>query len=80
MGIKGIQIPNNSSNKEWDNNFEIYFNPERVKTGITITRVKSARKKDLEILLSSAIRIIKKKIKFKKKMAIPKISYFNKYI
>jgi hypothetical protein len=45
----------------------MYFNLERVKAGITVTRVKSAKKKDSGILPSSAIRIIKKKVKFKKK-------------
>jgi hypothetical protein len=80
MRIKGIQIPNNSSDKEWDNDFEIYFNLERVKTGIIIIRVKLARKKDLKILSSNAIKIIKKKVKFKKEIIISKISRFNKYI
>jgi hypothetical protein len=75
-----MQVSNNSSDKKWNNNFKIYFNPERIKASIITARVKSAKKKDLEILPSSAIRIIKKKIKFEKKMAIPKISRFNKYI
>jgi hypothetical protein len=80
MGIKGIQVPNNSSNKKWDNDFKIYLNSDKAKAGIIITRVKSVREKDFEILLSSAIRMIKKKVKFKKEMAAPKISRFNKYI
>jgi hypothetical protein len=80
MEIKKIQVSNNSNNKKWDNDFKIYLNPEKIKTGITVTRVKSARKKDSEMLPSNAIRIIKKKIKFKKEMAISKISRFNKYI
>jgi hypothetical protein len=80
MGIKGMQISDNSSNKKWNNNFEVYLNPERIKAGITVTRVKSVRKKDLRILPSNAIRIIKNKIKFKKGMAIPKTSRFGKYI
>jgi hypothetical protein len=42
--------------------------------------VESAKEKDLEMLPSSAIKMIKKKIKFKKEMAVPKISRFNKYI
>jgi hypothetical protein len=58
----------------------VYLNSERAETGIIIARVESARKKDFEILPSSAIRMIKKKIKFKKEMAAPKISRFNKYI
>jgi hypothetical protein len=80
MRIKNIQVPDNSNNKKWDNDFKIYLNPERAKTNITITRVKSARKKDSEILPSSAIKMIKKKIKFKKEITAPKISRFNKYI
>jgi hypothetical protein len=58
----------------------VYFNFEKVKTGIVIARVKSVREKDLGMLSSSAIRIIKKKVKFKKRMAVPKIPRFNKYI
>jgi hypothetical protein len=42
--------------------------------------VKSAREKNSEILPSNAIKIIKKKIEFKKRIIIPKISRFNKYI
>jgi hypothetical protein len=80
MGIKRMQIPNNSNNKKWNNNIKIYLNPERVKAGIIITRVESAREKDSKILSSSAIKMIKKKVKFKKGMAAPKISRFNKYI
>jgi hypothetical protein len=75
-----MQVSNNSSDKKWDNNFKIYLNPEKAETGITITRVKSIREKDLKILPSNAIRIIKNKIKFKKGMTAPKISRFNKYI
>jgi hypothetical protein len=75
-----MQVSNNSNDKKWDNNFEIYLNPERVKIDIIIARVKSVRKKDLKILPSSAIRIMKKKVKFKKEMAAPKTSRFNKYI
>jgi hypothetical protein len=78
--IKGMQVPNNSSDKKWDNNFKIYFNPERIKVSIITARVKSARKKDLKMLPSSAIKMIKKKVKFEKEIAIPKISRFNKYI
>jgi hypothetical protein len=80
MGIKEIQVPNNSSNKKWNNNFKIYLNLERAKAGITATRVKSVRKKDLKILPLSAIRMIKNKIKIKKKMTASKTSRFNKYI
>jgi hypothetical protein len=80
MGIKEMQVFNNSSNKKRDNNFKIYFNSERAKIGIIIARVKSVRKKDFKILPSSAMRMIKKKIKFKKEMTVPKISRFNKYI
>jgi hypothetical protein len=75
-----MQVSDNSSNKKWDDNFEIYLNLEKAEADITVTRVKSVRKKDLKILLSSAIRIMKKKIKFEKKMAVSKISRFNKYI
>jgi hypothetical protein len=57
-----------------------YLNFERAKAGIIAARVKSVREKDSGILPSSAIRIIKKKVKFKKEMTIPKISRFNKYI
>jgi hypothetical protein len=80
MGIKRMQVPNDSSDKKWDNNLKMYFNSEKAKVGIAITRVKSARKKDSGILPSSAIKIIKKKIKFKKRMAAPKTSRFSKYI
>jgi hypothetical protein len=80
MGIKRMQIPNNLSNKKWDNDLKIYLNPERAEAGIIAIRVKSARKKDSKILPSSAIKIIKNKKKFKKKMAAPKIPRFNKYI
>jgi hypothetical protein len=58
----------------------MYLNPERVKTDIIIARVKSAKKKNSEMLSSSAIRMIKKKIKFEKRIIAPKISRFNKYI
>jgi hypothetical protein len=75
-----MQVSDNSSNEEWDNNLKIYLNFERVKAGITAVRVESARKKNLKILPSSAIRIIKKKIKFKKGMTASKIPRFNKYI
>jgi hypothetical protein len=80
IGIKGMQIPNNSSDKKWNNNFKIYLNSEKAKTGIITARVKSIKKKDSGILPSSAIRIIKKKMKFKKGIAISKTSRFNKYI
>jgi hypothetical protein len=80
MGIKKIQILNNSSNKKWDNNFKIYLNPEKAEAGIITARVKSVREKDFKILPSSAIRMMKKKIKFKKEMTAPKTSRFNKYI
>jgi hypothetical protein len=80
MGIKKMQVSNDSSDEKWDDNFKIYLNPERAQAGIAATRGKSARKKDFKILPSSAMRIIKKKIKFKKEMAVPKISRFNKYI
>jgi hypothetical protein len=56
-----MQVPNNSSNKEWNNNFKMYLNPDRIEAGIAITRVKSVRKKDFKILPSSAIKIIKRK-------------------
>jgi hypothetical protein len=75
-----MQISNNSSNKKWDNDLKIYLNPERAETDIIAARVKSVRKKDFRILPSSAIRIIKKKVKFKKEIATPKISRFSKYI
>jgi hypothetical protein len=58
----------------------MYLNLEKAKAGIAIARVKSAKKKDSEILSSNAIRIIKKKVKFKKKITTPKIFRFNKYI
>jgi hypothetical protein len=80
MGIKKMQVSDNSSNEKWDNDFKIYLNPDRAKAGITIARVESAKKKDFKILLSSAIRMIKKKMEFKKEMAAPKTSRFNKYI
>jgi hypothetical protein len=80
MRIKGMQVSNNSSDKKWDNNFKIYFNPEKAKAGIIATRVKSAKEKDLKMLPLSAIRMIKKKVKFEKGMAAPKIPRFNKYI
>ena len=80
MGIKEIQIPNNSSNKKQNNNFKIYLNPERAKAGIAITRVKLTKKKDFKILPLSAIRIIKKKIKFKKRITTSKIPRFSEYI
>jgi hypothetical protein len=75
-----MQVPNNSSDKKWNNDLKMYLNPERAEANIAITRVKSVRKKDSKILPSSAIRIIKKKVKFKKGMATPKIPRFNKYI
>jgi hypothetical protein len=75
-----MQVSDNSSNKEWDDNFKIYLNPERAEAGIIIARVESAREKDFKMLLSSAIRMMKKKIKFKKRMAASKIPRFNKYI
>jgi hypothetical protein len=75
-----MQVPDNSSDKKWDNNFKIYLNLEKAEAGIIIARVKSAKKKDLKMLPSSAIKMIKKKIKFEKKMAAPKISRFSKYI
>jgi hypothetical protein len=78
--IKRMQVPNDSSDKKWNNNLKIYLNPERAEAGITAARVKSARKKDSEILLLSAMRIMKKKIKFEKRMTVPKTSRFNKYI
>jgi hypothetical protein len=62
-----MQVFNNSNDKKWNNNFKVYLNPEKAEIDIAIARVKSVRKKDLEILPSSAIKIIKKKIKFKKK-------------
>jgi hypothetical protein len=80
MGIKKIQIFNNSSNKKWDNDFKIYFNLEKAEADIVIARVKSARKKDLGMLPSSAIRIIKKKIEFKKRITALKIFRFSEYI
>jgi hypothetical protein len=43
-------------------------------------RVESVREKDFKILPSSAIRIKKKKVKFKKGIIVSKISRFNKYI
>jgi hypothetical protein len=58
----------------------MYLNPEKAKTGIIIICVKSAREKDSRMLSSSAIKMIKKKIKFKKEMAALKISRFNEYI
>jgi hypothetical protein len=75
-----MQISDNSSNKKWDNDFKIYLNFKRAEAGIVITRIKSVRKKDFEMLPLSAIRMIKNKIKFKKRMVISKISRFNKYI
>jgi hypothetical protein len=66
MGIKEMQVPDNSSDKEWNNNIEIYLNPEKAKAGIIATRVKSVRKKDSGILPSSAMRIIKKKKNLRK--------------
>jgi hypothetical protein len=75
-----MQVPNNSSDKEWDNNFEVYLNFDKAKAGIITARVKSAREKDSEMLPSSAIKIIIKKVKFKKGMVTSKIPRFNKYI
>jgi hypothetical protein len=72
IGIKEIQVPNNSSNKKWNNDIKVYLNLEKSETGITVTRVKSARKKNFKILSSSAIRIMKKNLKFKKRMIAPK--------
>jgi hypothetical protein len=80
MRIKEMQIFNNSSDKKWDKNFKMYFNLERIKTGITTARVKSVKEKDSKMLPSSAIRMIEKKMKFKKEMAISKIPRFSKYI
>jgi hypothetical protein len=78
--MKGMQVPDNLSDKKWNNDFKIYLNPEKAKTDITATRVESAKKKNSEMLPSSAMRIIIKKVKFKKEMAAPKISRFDKYI
>jgi hypothetical protein len=75
-----MQVSDNSSNKKWDNDFKIYLNPERAETGIIIARVKSVKEKDSEILSLSAIKMIKKKVKFKKGIATLKISRFNKYV
>jgi hypothetical protein len=79
--IKEIQVFNNSSDKKWDNDFKVYLNSDKVKIGIITARVKSVKKKNFKMLPSSAIRIKNKiKKKFKKEMAAPKISRFNKYI
>jgi hypothetical protein len=75
-----MQVSNNSSDKEWDDDLKIYLNPERAEAGITVARVESARKKDSEMLPSSAIRMMKKKMKFEKGMTAPKTPRFNKYI
>jgi hypothetical protein len=80
MGIKGMQVPDDSSDKEWDDDFKVYLNPERAEAGIITARVKSVREKDSRMLPSSAMRMIKKKVKFKKRMAAPKIFRFSKYI
>jgi hypothetical protein len=80
MGIKKMQVSDNSSNKKWDNDFKIYLNPKKAKTGIITARVKSARKKDSRMLPSSAMRMMKKKMKFKKGMAAPKTPRFSEYI
>jgi hypothetical protein len=61
IGIKKMQVSNNSNDEKWDNNLKIYFNLKRSKADIAVTRVESARKKDSKILLSSAIRMMKKK-------------------
>jgi hypothetical protein len=61
MRIKRMQVFNNSSNKKWDNDFKIYLNLKKVKAGIIITRVKSAKKKDFKMLPSSAIKMMEKK-------------------
>jgi hypothetical protein len=75
-----MQISDNSSDKKWDNDLKIYLNLEKVKTGIIVARVESAKKKDSKMLPSSAIRMIKKKIKFKKRITVSKISRFSEYI
>jgi hypothetical protein len=72
MGIKGIQIPNNSNDEERDNNLKIYLNLKKTKTDITAARVKSVKEKDSKMLPSSAIKIIKNKIFFKKKWLLRK--------
>jgi hypothetical protein len=59
MGIKGIQVFNNSSNEEWDKDFKIYFNSGRVEVDIITAHIKSTKKSDSGILPLSTMRIIK---------------------
>jgi hypothetical protein len=80
MRIKGMQVSDDSSDKEWDNNLEVYLNLGRVEADITVTHVKSIKEKDSGMLPSSAIRMIKKKVEFEKRIAAPKTPRFDKYI
>jgi hypothetical protein len=80
MGIKGMQVLDDSSDEEWDDDLKVYLNPERAKVGIAAARVESAREKDSRMLPSSAMRMMKKKVKFEKGMAASKISRFGEYI
>jgi hypothetical protein len=80
MGIKEIQVFDDSSDEKWDDDFEVYLNPERAEVGIVVARVKSAREKDSGMLPSSAMRMMKKKVEFEKKIVASKISRFGEYI
>jgi hypothetical protein len=53
---------------------------KKLRQALLLPAENQLKKKDSGILPSSAIRIIKKKIKFKKRMTAPKIPRFNKYI
>jgi hypothetical protein len=58
----------------------VYLNSGKSKVGITVTRIKSIKEKNVDMLPSSTIKIIKKKIEFKKEMTAPKIPRLSKYI
>jgi hypothetical protein len=36
MGIKEMQVPDNSSDKKWDNDFKVYLNPEKIRQALLL--------------------------------------------
>jgi hypothetical protein len=75
--VKGARVFNNFSDKEWDNEIEIfYYN----KVSIAAARIELNKKRRFNLFGLERMSIYKKKVKFEKDLAVLKVTRFGDFL
>jgi hypothetical protein len=75
--VEGARVFSNFSDKEWDNEIEIFHYD---KVSIAVARIESNKKRRFNLLGPERMSIYKKKVKFEKNLAVPKATRFGDFL